>query len=105
MLDTTLEEEEPEVHIDEVVASALEGISLAISMDNPLGFPTMSPVSHKLETQGEPPQFFTTGSPLSQGELHSSHATLATSPPSNVNSYMEILFGLKKTSHSDPTEF
>ena len=105
MLDTALEEEEPEVHIDEAVASALEDISLAISMDNPLGFLAMSSVSHELETQGEPPQVSTAASPISQGDLHSSHATPATSPPSNVISYMEMLFGSKKTSHSDPTVF
>ena len=36
VLDTALEEEEPEVYMDEAVTSALEGISLALSMDNPL---------------------------------------------------------------------
>ena len=105
VLDTALEEEELEVHMDEAVASALEGISLAKSMDNPLEFLTMSPISHEPETQGEPPQVSTIASPISQGELHSSHATPATSPPSNVSFYMEMLFCSKKTSHSDLTEF
>ena len=81
MFDTALEEEEPEVHMDEAVASPLKGISLALSMDNLLGFLATSLVSHEPETQGEPPQFSTVGSPLSQGELHSSHLTPVASPP------------------------
>ena len=105
MLDTALEEEEPKVHINEAVASALEGISLAIFMDNPLGFSTMSHISHELETQGEPPQASTVASPISQGEFHSNHATPAASPPDNVSSYMDMLFGSTKTSHNDPTPF
>ena len=55
ILDTVLEEEEPKVHIDKAVALALEGISLAISMDNSFSFLAMSLVSHELETLGEPP--------------------------------------------------
>ena len=90
--------------MDEAIASALTGISLALSMDNPLGFSAMSHISHELETQGEPPQVFTGESPISQGELHSSHVTPIASPPGNVNSYMEMFFGSKKTTHSDPTE-
>ena len=38
-------EVEPEVQVDEAIASALEGISLALSMDDTLGFSTMSPIS------------------------------------------------------------
>ena len=52
VLDIALKEEEPEVHIDEAVTSALEGISLVISMDNPLDFSAISPVSHELKTRG-----------------------------------------------------
>ena len=33
--------------LDAVLVSALEGIKLAFSMDNPLRFPTMSPVSRE----------------------------------------------------------
>ena len=33
--------------VDAVIASALEGINLALSIDNPLGFPAMSPVSRE----------------------------------------------------------
>ena len=104
VLDTALEEEEIEVHIDEAVASALEGISLALSMDNPLEFLAMRLVSHEPETQGEPPQFSTAGSSFSQGEFHSSHLSPAASLLGNVSSYMEMLFGSKKTTHSDPTK-
>ena len=41
--------------VDEVIASALEGINLVLFMDNPLGFPAMSPVSRESEIQREPP--------------------------------------------------
>ena len=46
---------EPEDQVDEAIASALEGISLALSMVDPLGFSTMCPVSWEPEIQGEPP--------------------------------------------------
>ena len=42
-------QDDPEDPMDEAIASALEGINLALSMDNPLGFPVMSPVSREPE--------------------------------------------------------
>ena len=102
MLDTTLEEEEPEVHIDEAIASALEGISLAILMINPLSFLAMSPISRESEIQGEPPQVSVLSSPLSQGEQHSRVSPMAS--PAHVSSYMDMLFGSKTPRCSDPPE-
>ena len=52
---TSVEAVEPEDQVDEAIALALKGISLTLSMDNPLGFSAMSPVSWESETQGEPP--------------------------------------------------
>ena len=51
--------------MDDVLSSALEGINLALSMDNPLSFSTMSPISREPEIQGEPPQVSVLSSPLS----------------------------------------
>ena len=48
-------EDDLEDPMDAVLALALEGINLALSMDNPLGFSAMSPVSREPEIQGEPP--------------------------------------------------
>ena len=59
---------ELEDQVDEIIASAVEGINLALSMDDPLGFLVMSPVSREPEIQGEPPQVSSISSPLSQGE-------------------------------------
>ena len=42
-------EDDLEDPMDVVLASALEGINLALSMDNPLGFSAMSPISQNLE--------------------------------------------------------
>ena len=98
-------QDDPEDLVDVVIASALEGINLALSMDNPLGFLAMSPISRELEIQGDSPQVSIAASLISQGELHSSHDTPTASPLGNVSSYMKILFGSKKTSHSDPTVF
>ena len=50
-----LVQDDPEDPVDAVIASALEGINLALSMDNPLSFSVMSPVSQEPEIQGEPP--------------------------------------------------
>ena len=102
MLDTALEEEEPEVNIDKIVASALEGINLVISMENSLGFPTMRPIFLKLETQGEPPQASTAISPISQGEPSSRVSPMAS--PAHMSSYMDMLFGSKTPRCSDPPE-
>ena len=41
--------------VDVVLVSTLEGIKLAFSMDDPLGFTAMSLVSRESETQGQPP--------------------------------------------------
>ena len=60
-----LVQDDPEDPMDAVIASALEGINLALSMDNPLGFSAMSPVSREPEIQGEPPQVISISSPLS----------------------------------------
>ena len=57
-------QDDPEDPVDAVIASALEGINLALTMDNPLGFSIMSPVSRESEIQGEPPQVITLNSPL-----------------------------------------
>ena len=38
-------QDDPKDPVDAVIASALEGINLALFMDNPLSFPAMSPVS------------------------------------------------------------
>ena len=54
-------EAESEDQVDEVIASALEGISLALSMDDPLGFSNI----RELEIQGEPPQVSSVSSSLS----------------------------------------
>ena len=64
-------QDDPKDPVDDVITLALEGINLALSMDNPLGFPAMSPVSREPEIQGEPPQVFSVSSPLSQGEQYS----------------------------------
>ena len=88
--------------MDEAVTSALKGISLAISMDNPLGFLAMSLISDEPETQGEPPQVISLSSPLSQGEYHS-----RVSPVTflgNISSFMDMLFGSKTPKCSDPPE-
>ena len=42
-------QDDPEDPVDAVIASALEGINLALTMDNPLGFLTMSPISWEPE--------------------------------------------------------
>ena len=88
--------------MDVVIASALEGINLALSMDNPLGFSAMSPVSRESEIQGEPPQVSILSSPLSQGERHSRVSPMAS--PTHVSSYMDMLFGSKTSKCSDPPE-
>ena len=51
--------------VDVVLVSTLEGIKLAFSMDDPLGFTAMSPISRESETQGEPPQVCVLSSPPS----------------------------------------
>ena len=48
-------QDDPEDLVDAVIASALEGINLALSMDNPLGFLAMSPIFREPKIQGEPP--------------------------------------------------
>ena len=88
--------------MDEAIASALEGINLALSMDNPLGFSTMSPISREPEIQGEPPQVISLSSPLSKGE-HPSTVSLVTSP-GNINSFIDMLFGSKTPKCNDPPE-
>ena len=94
--------DDPEDPMDAVLASALEGIKLAFSMDNPLGFPAMSPVSRESETQGEPPQVSVLSSPLSQGEQPSRVSPMAS--PAHVSSYIDMLFGSKTPRCSDPLE-
>ena len=64
--------------VDVVLVSTLEGIKLAFSMDDPLGFTAMSPVSRESETQGE---------------QHSRASPVAS--PAHVSSYMDMLFGSK----------
>ena len=71
-------------------------------MDNPLGFPTMRPISREPEIQGEPPQVISLNSPLSKGE-HPSTVSLVTSS-GNISSFMDILFGSKTLKCSDPLE-
>ena len=88
--------------MDEVIASALEVINLALSMDNPLGFLAMSPVSREPEIQGEPPQVITLNSPLSQGESHSKVSPVTS--PGNISSFMDMLFDSKTPKCSDPLE-
>ena len=95
-------EDDLEDPIDDVLASTLEGINLALSMDNPLGFPAISPISRESETQGEPPQVSVLSSPLSQGEQPSRVSPMAS--PAHVNSYMDMLFGSKTPRCSDPPE-
>ena len=88
--------------MDAVLASALEGINLALSMDNPLGFLAMSPVSRESEIQGEPPQVSVLSSPLSQGEQHSRVSPMPS--PAHISSYMDMLFGSKTPKCNDPPE-
>ena len=88
--------------MDVVIASALEGINLALFMDNPLGFPAMSPVSWESEFQGEPPQVSVLSSPLSQGEQHSRVSPMASL--GHISSYMDMLFDSKTLKCSDPPE-
>ena len=57
-------QDDPKDPVDTIIASALEGINLALSMDNPLDFSAMSPVSREPEIQGEPPQVIPLSSPL-----------------------------------------
>ena len=95
-------EDDLEDPMDDVLASALEGINLALSMDNPLGFLAMSPVSQESEIQGEPPQVSVLNSPLSQGERHSRVSPMASL--GHISSYMDMLFGSKTPRCSDPPE-
>ena len=88
--------------MDAVIASALEGINLALTMDNPLGFPAMSHISREPEIQGEPPQVITLNSPLSQGESHSKVSPITS--PGNISSFMDMLFGSKTLKCSNPPE-
>ena len=82
-------EDDLEDPLDAVLASALEDINLALSMDNPFDFPAMSPVSREPEIQGEPPQVSVLSSPLSQGEQYSRVSLL--SSPTHISSYMDML--------------
>ena len=91
---------DPEDQVDGAIASALEGINLALSMDNLLGFSVMSSVSRESEIQGEPPQVTSLSSPLSQGEQPSTISVVASSV--NISSYMDMLFGSKTPKYSDP---
>ena len=93
---------EAEDQVDEAIASALEGISLALSMDNPLGFMAMSPVSRESKIQGEPPQVTSLSSPLSKGE-HPSTVSPVTSL-GNISSYMDMLFSSKTPKYSNLPE-
>ena len=86
--------------MDQVITSTLEGISLALSMDDPLGFTAMNPISQKPEIQGEPPQVSSVSSPVNQGEQPSTVSPLAS--PINISSYMDMLVGSKAPKHSDP---
>ena len=95
-------EDDLEDPMDAVLASALEGINLALSMDNPLGFSTMIPISWELEIQGEPPQVSVLNSPLSQGEQHSRVSPMPS--PAHISSYMDMLFGSKTPRCSAPPE-
>ena len=95
-------EDDLEDPVDAVLVSTLEGIKLAFSMDDPLGFTAMSPVSWESETQGEPPQVSVLSSPLSQGEQPSEVSPMAS--PAHVSSYMDMLFGSKTPRCSDPPE-
>ena len=88
--------------MDAVITSALEGINLALSMDNPLSFLAMSPVSRELEIQGEPPQAISLSSPLSKGEHHSTVSPVTS--PGNISNFMDMLFGSKTPKCSDPPE-
>ena len=95
-------EDDLEDPMDVVLASALEGINLALSIDNSLGFSAMSLVSRELEIQGEPPQVSVLSSPLSQGEPHSRVSPMPS--PAHISSYMEMLFDSKISKCSDPPE-
>ena len=75
--------------LDTVLASALEGINLALSMDKPLGFSAMCPISREPEIQGEPPHVISLSSPLSKGEHHST-VSLVTFL-GNISSFMDML--------------
>ena len=93
-------QDDPEDPVDVVIASALEGINLALSMDNLLGFSAMSPLSRTPEIQGEPPQVISLSSPLSKGELRSTVSLITSS--GNISSFMDMLFGSKTLKCSDP---
>ena len=95
-----LVEDDLEDPMDVILASSLEGINLALSIDNPLGFLAMSPVSQESEIQGEPPQVSVLSSPLSQGEQHSRVSPMPS--PAHISIYMDMLFGSKTPTCSDP---
>ena len=88
--------------MDEAIASAQEGNNLALSMDNPLDFLAMSPISREPEIQEEPLQVISLSSSLSKGEHHSTVSPVTSL--GNISSFMDMLFGFKTLKYSDPPE-